>query len=82
MPKFKVGDKFKVVYSSSISDNIVENSIHKIVSSNSPDRLHSAQYYQSNTHWYLEETTIDNQLIISGSDRVIAVLIKIEEPDT
>lgn len=83
MHKFKVGDKFVVVHSNSNNSELDEGRIHTIeelCTTTSADQLFP--YYLSDSGWYLEDTYVDNRIIISGSDQVFAVLIKVEEPDT
>lgn len=82
MHKFKVGDKFVVVHSNSNNSELDEGRIHTIeeLYITTVDQLFP--YYLSDSGWYLEDTYVDNRVIISGSDQVFAVLNKIEEPDT
>ena len=82
MHKYKVGDKFVVVHSLSNNSELDEGRIHTI------DELYTTTseslfpLYISDSGWFLEDTYIDNRVLISGSDRVFAALDKIEEPDT
>lgn len=86
MPKYKVGDKFKVVDSSSSSEGLQEGKIHVITEAlplASEDE--PTQFYESKAaswQWYLEEAKVHNQLTVRGLTRIFAVLRKIEEPDT
>lgn len=82
MHKFKVGDKFVVVHSNSNSSELDEGRIHTIEELCTMTAVQSFPYYLSDSGWYLEDTNIDNRVIISGSDRIFAVLNKVEEPDT
>ena len=83
MLKFKVGDKFKVVYSASNSQDLTLDTVHTLVDVVSLTENNSVQFYATDTGWYIEEDFhIENRVIIGGIDRVIAVLDKIEEPDT
>ena len=82
MPKYKVGDKFVVVHSNSQSSELDEGRIHTIEELCTTTAEQLSPYYLSDSGWYLEDTHVDNRVIISGSDRVFAALDKIEEPDT
>lgn len=84
MPKYKVGDRFKVVESDANADDLQVGKILVLaqilpVSSREPTQFYGSSYPWQ---WNLEETEIPNQLIVVGLSRILAVLSKIEEPDT
>lgn len=82
MPKYKVGDKFKVVYSESITQDLNVDTVHTLVKVMPITESNNIQFYSSDTEWYLEEGKTDNILLVGGVPRLLAVLSKIEEPDT
>lgn len=85
MPKFKVGDKFKVVDSNSFSEELQNGEIHvltKVLPLTSADTTQFYTSEEASWQWYLEETEVHNQLIVVGIDKILAVLNKIEKPDT
>lgn len=82
MPKYKVGDKFKVVYSETISQALDIDTVHTLVKVIPPTETINILHYASDTEWFLEEGETDNTLLVEGITHILAVLSKIEEPDT
>lgn len=82
MPKYKVGDKFKVVYSETITQALNVDTVHTLVKVMPITESNNIQHYVSDTEWNLEEGKTDNTLLVGGISRLLAVLSKIEEPDT
>ena len=82
MPKYKVGDKFKVVYSESVTQALNVDTVHTLVKVIPLTETNNFQHYVSDTEWFLEEGETDNILLVGGVSRLLAVLSKIEEPDT
>lgn len=82
MSKYKVGDKFKVIYSETNSESLNEDTVHTLVDVMPLTKSNNIQFYVSDTEWYLEEGYTDNTLLVRGMFHVLAVLSKIEEPDT
>lgn len=84
MPKFKVGDKFKVVESDANADDLQVGKIHVLTQVFPVPSKKTTQFYESSYpgQWNLEETEVHNQMIIGGLTRILAVLRKVEEPDT
>lgn len=82
MSKYKVGDKFKVVYSETVSQALNVDTVHTLVKVIPLTEANNIQQYATDTEWYLEEGKTDNILLIGGISRLLAVLSKIEEPDT
>lgn len=82
MPKYKVGDKFKVVYSETYSESLNEDTVHTLVDVMPLTETNNIQFYTSDTEWYLVEGETDNTLLVGGITHILAVLSKIEEPDT
>ena len=82
MPKYKVGDKFKVIYSESITQALNVDTVHTLVKVMPLTETNNIQHYTSDTEWFLEEGKTDNTLIVGGISHLLAILSKIEEPDT
>lgn len=82
MHKFKVGDKFKVVYSESSTQDLNTDTVHTLVKVLPLTETKYIQFYVSDTDWFLEEGETDNTLLVGGISKLLAVLSKIEEPDT
>lgn len=82
MPKYNVGDKFKVVYSETISQALDIDTVHTLVKVIPPTETINILRYASDTEWFLEEGETDNTLLVKGITHILAVLSKIEEPDT
>lgn len=83
MHRFKVGDKFVVVDSNSNSSELDVGRVHTIEELCTVTAQQLVPHYFSDSGWYLEESIhIENRVIIRGTDRVFAVIDKIEEPDT
>ena len=82
MPKYKVGNKFKVVYSETDSQSLNINTVHTIVKVLPITESNNIHHYATDTGWYLEEGETDNTLLVGGISKLLAVLMKIEEPDT
>lgn len=82
MSKYKVGDRFKVVYSETTSQALNIDTVHTLVDVMHLTKTINTQIYATDTGWYLEEGKTDNTLIIGGMFHTLAVLSKIEEPDT
>lgn len=82
MPKYKVGDKFKVVYSETISQALDIDTVHTLVKVIPPNETINILHYAADTEWFLTEGKTDNTLLVEGVSHILAVLSKIEEPDT
>lgn len=82
MSKYKVGDKFKVVHSETTSQSLNVGTVHTLVEVMPLTKSNNVQFYVSDTEWYLDEGETDNTLLVSGMFSILAVLSKIEEPDT
>ena len=82
MSKYKVGDRFKVVYSESITQSLNTDTVHTLVKVIPLTESENIQFYATDTGWFLEEGETDNTLLVGGISQLLAVLSKIEEPDT
>lgn len=82
MPKYKVGDKFKVVHSESTSQDLNIDTIHTLVDVMPLTKPNNIQFYATDTGWFLKEGKTDNTLLVEDMFSILAVLSKIEEPDT
>lgn len=80
--KYKVGDKFKVLHSETTSQDLNVDTVHTIVDVMTLHKSNNIQFYATDTGWFLEEGETDNTLLVSGMFSILAVLSKIEEPDT
>lgn len=82
MHKFKVGDKFVVVHSNSNNPELDVGKVHSVEELCTITAEQLFPYYLSDSGWYLEDSYVDNRVIISGTVQVFAVLDKVVEPDT
>ena len=82
MSKYRAGDKFKVVHSETNSQFLNVGTVHTLEEAMPLTKSNNIQFYGTDTGWYLEEGETDTTLLVRGMFHVLAVLNKIEEPDT
>ena len=82
MSKYRAGDKFKVVHSETNSQFLNVGTVHTLEEAMPLTKSNNIQFYGTDTGLFLDEGGTDNILLVRGMFHVLAVLSKIEEPDT